>query len=183
MKRMCGLLVMSVLVVSGCSQAEEAPATPPAPQPTAHGNLAQLMQAIPFPASNTVFDTQVNDPGTPPEATDSSAAATALYSSVYGGWTAVENAGVALQETANLILIPGRMCSNGQPVPVDQEDFRQWTANLASVGAEVTKFAQGKTYNEDAILDITGKVSDACAMCHEKYRDTPNQPADRCMVN
>jgi len=23
-------------------------------------------------------------------------------------------------------------------------------------------------------------VSDACAMCHEKYRDTPNQPADRC---
>ena len=100
----------------------------------------------------------------------------------YAGWNAVENAGVALQETANLVMIPGRKCGNGQPVPNDQEDFKKWAAALADVGAEVTKFAQAKNYNEDAILDLTGKVSDACANCHMKYRETPKQPDDRCMV-
>lgn len=186
MKRLSGLVVVAALAAIGCNRAEEAPAAPPAPTYTAHGNLAQVMQAIPFTASNLVFDMQTVDPGKKPEAGDTGAGAstTQQFSGVYGGWTAIENAGVALQETANLISIPGRMCSNGQPVPIDQEDFKKWTANLAAVGAEVQKFAQAKTWtaDSDALIDLTGKVSDACAMCHEKYRDTPDQPKDRCMV-
>ena len=190
MKRLCGVLVAATFVFMGCNRAEQpadAPAAGETPaaaalQPKAYGNLAQVMQAIPFPASNLVFDTQGADPGKVAEPTDTGAGASATeqFSGVYGGWIAVENAGIALQETANLIMIPGRTCQNGKPVPNDQEDFRMWAANLATVGAEIQKVAQTKTWNEDAMLDLGGKLSDACAMCHEKYRDTPNQPADRC---
>jgi hypothetical protein len=182
MNRLFGVALATPFLLVACNRAPEEPAAPAAPQARAYGNLAQVMQAIPFPASNTIFDAQTADPAAAkePASDPAGAGATAQFSGVYGGWVAVENAGIALQETANLILIPGRTCQNGKPVPSDQEDFRMWAANLAAVGAEVQKMAQGKTWNEDVMLDIGGKVSDACAMCHEKYRDTPNQPADRC---
>jgi hypothetical protein len=182
MKRLCGLIVVAAFAAMGCNRPAETPAAPPAPAAKPYGNLAQVMQAIPFTHSNIVFDAQTADPGKKAEPGDPNAqGATAQFSGVYGGWIAVENAGVALQETANLITIPGRMCSNGQPVPLDQEDFKKWAADLATVGAEVQKVGQGKTWNEDQMLELGGKVSDACFACHEKYRDTPNQPKDRCM--
>lgn len=181
MKRLFGLALIAPFLFAACNRAPETPPAPAAPQPAAYGNLAQVMQAIPFPASNILFDVQAADPGAKKESSDPNAqGATAQFSGVYGGWTAVENAGVALQETANLIMIPGRKCQNGKDVPNTQADFQMWAANLASVGAEVQKFGQAKTWNEDAVLDIADKVTTACANCHEKYRDTPNQPADRC---
>lgn len=181
MKRVCGLLVATTFLVMGCNRAEQpAPAAAPAaPQPTPHANLAQLMRGIPFPASNIIFDTQSTDPAAAAEPTDPQAGsnATAQFSGVYGGWQAVENAALAIQETANLITIPGRMCENGKPAPVDQEDFRKWAANLADAGAAAYKAAQSK--NMDAMVDVSGTLSDACAMCHEKYRDKPDN-AQRC---
>jgi hypothetical protein len=182
MKRLLGLALIAPVMLVACTRAAEAPATPAAPEAKAYGNLAQVMQGIPFPASNLIFDAQGADPGAKPKegADPAGAGATAQFSGVYGGWTAVENAGIALQETANLIMIPGRTCQNGKPVPTDQDNFKQWAANLAAVGAEVQKVAQAKSWNEDAMLELGGKVADACAMCHEKYRDTPNQPTDRC---
>jgi hypothetical protein len=182
MKKLSGLLVAVMLIFVGCNRAETpapAPETPAAPAPTAHANLAQLMQGIPFPASNIIFDTQVNDPGAKPkEGADAGGAATSLYGGVYGGWVAVENAALALQETANLIMIPGRVCQNGKPVPVDQADFRMWAAGLADAGAQTLKAA--KSRNLDAMVEVSGVVSDACANCHNKYRETPKQPEDRC---
>jgi hypothetical protein len=184
MKRLCGLIVVAASAAMGCTRSAEAPASPPAPTYTAHGTLAQVMVGIPFPASNTIFDMQTNDPGAPVKPGDAGGNASAQYGGIpeYAGWNAIVNAGVALQETANLIMIPGRKCKNGQPVPNDQEDFKKWAADLATVGGEVQKFAQAKTYNEDAIIELTGKVSDACAACHDKYRNTPKEPDDRCMV-
>ena len=184
MKSVCGLLVATALVIGGCNRAEtpaEAPATPAAAAAKPYANLAQVMRGIPFPASNIIFDTQTTDPGKAKEAASdpSGAGATAQFSGVYGGWQAVENAALALQETANLIVIPGRNCENGRPVPVDQEDYRKWAANLADAGAAAYKAAQSK--NIDAMVEVSGTVSDACAMCHEKYRDTPKQPTDRCI--
>jgi hypothetical protein len=185
MKRLSGLIAVAALVAVGCNKPQE-PAAPAAAAftPTPHGSLKQVMRAIPFPASNIIFDMQSNDPGKPVKAGDGSGNASSQYGGIaeYAGWNAVENAGVALQEAANLIMIPGRKCGNGQPVPNDQADFKQWAADLATVGAEVTAFAQKKTYNEDAVIDITGKVSDACQHCHDKYRNTPKEPDDRCMV-
>jgi hypothetical protein len=182
MKRLSGLFLVPVLALSACTQAPP-PAEEPAQAafaPTAHANLAQLMRGIPFPASNIIFDTQTTDPGAAAEPADSGAGTTATqqFSGVYGGWQAVENAALAIQETANLVMIPGRNCENGKPVPIDQEDFRMWAANLAAAGDAALKAAQSK--NLDAMVDVSGTLSDACAMCHEKYRDTPNQPADRC---
>ena len=187
MKRLYGVIVVVAFAAFGCNRPAEtpAPAASAAPTYTPHGTLLQVMRAIPFPASNIIFDMQSNDPGKPAKPSDTSGNASSQYGGIaaYAGWNAVENAGVAIQETANLIMIPGRKCGNGQPVPNDQEDFKKWAAALQEVGAEVTKFAQAKTYNEDAILDLTGKVSDACSNCHMKYRETPKQPDDRCMVN
>jgi hypothetical protein len=180
-----GALVMAVaLTMTGCSSPSsgpaEAPATPaaaagPATQP--YGTLAQMMQAIPFPASNIIFDTQTTDPGKAKEVKDT-AGATAAFSGVYGGWTAVENAAIALQETANLVMIPGRTCKNGRPAPLDQETFRKAAQGLADAGAAALKAAQSK--NLDAMIEVSGTVSDACTACHEKYRDTADEK-DRCM--
>lgn len=178
MNRLFGLLVATSFLVLGCAQEPPEPTTPPV-EYQAYGNLAQVMRGIPFPASNIIFDTQTTDPAAAAEPTDSGQGqtATAQFSGVYGGWQAVENAALAMQETANLIMIPGRLCENGKPVPNDQEDFRMWTQNLANAGAEALKAAQSQ--NLDAMIDVSGTVSDACAMCHEKYRDVPDN-ANRC---
>ena len=185
MKRLCGLIAVAAFVAVGCNKAPE-PAAPAAAAytPTPHGTLLQVMRGLPFPQSNIVFDMQTNDPGKPVKPGDPTGSASTQYGGIadYAGWNAIVTAGVALQETANLILIPGRKCGNGQPVPVDQENFKKWAADLATVGAEVQKFGEAKTYNEDAVLDLTGKVSDACAACHDVYRNTPKETEDLCLV-
>ena len=184
MKRLCGLIVVAAFVAVGCNKAEETPA-PAAFTPTPHESLALVMRAVPFPWSNIVFDAQSNDPGAPVKPSESAgASASAQYGGIpdYAGWNAIVTAGVALQETANLILIPGRKCRNGQPVPVDQEDFKKWAADLSAVGVEVQKWGEAKVFNQDAIDALTGKLSDSCQACHDKYRNTPKEPEDRCMV-
>jgi hypothetical protein len=166
------------LAAAGCATEPAAPPPPAAPAATAHANLAQLMRGIPFPSSNIIFDTQSRDPGAPVEPADTGAGATAAYSNVYGGWQAVENNALAIAETANLLLIPGRFCENGRPVPIEREDFRRFTAGLADAGNTALKAAQTK--NLDAMVEVSGTVSDACAACHEVYRDK-DDPKDRCV--
>jgi hypothetical protein len=167
MKRVYGLVAISIFLIS-CSQAQ-APASAPAASATKpYGSLAQVMRGIPFPNSNIIFDTQSTDPAAAAKPAEGQNAS-AQFSGVYGGWQAVENAAIALQETANLITIPGRMCDNGRPVPVDQEDFKKWAQGLVDAGAAAYKAAQSK--NMDQMVEVSGTVADACAACHEKYRD------------
>lgn len=177
MKRLYGLMGIA-LIVGGCSSPAPAPA-PAAPTAQVYGSLAQVMRGIPFPNSNIIFDTQTTDPGAPkkPEETGAGASASAQFNSVYGGWQAVENAAIALSETANLIMIPGRLCENGKPAPLDQEDYQKFAAGLAEAGQAALKAAQSK--NLDAMVDVSGTVSDACAACHEVYRDKDDLN-DRC---
>ena len=164
MKRVYGLVAISIFFIS-CTQAQ-----PPAPASAAkpYGSLAQLMRGIPFPNSNIIFDTQSTDPAAAQKPAEGQSASS-QFGGVYGGWQAVENAAIALQETANLITIPGRNCDNGRPVPVDQEDFKKWAQGLADAGAAAYKAAQSK--NMDQMVEVSGTVADACAACHEKYRD------------
>jgi hypothetical protein len=179
MKRLSSLVALTVLIAA-CSATPPtpAPAAPAAPEAKAYAPLAKLMRGIPFPASNIIFDAQSTDPGAPPKAAEG-AGATSQYANVYGGWESVENAALAISETANLIMIPGRMCMNGKPVPIGNEDFKMWAAGLAAAGEAAYKAAQSK--NLDAMVDVAGTVSDACAACHEKYRETPsNDIKDRC---
>ncbi|HEY1306604.1 MAG TPA: hypothetical protein VGF24_23785 [Vicinamibacterales bacterium] len=182
MKRISALSV-TMCLVAACSTKPAAPATaaaapqPPAAQP--YANLAQMMRAIPFPASNIIFDTQSEDPGKAKKQGDAqSHSATASFSGVYGGWQAVENNALAISETANLLLVPGRMCENGRPAPVDREDFRKFAAGLADAGKAAYKAAQSK--NLDAMVEVSGTVADACAACHEVYRDKDDNK-NRCI--
>ncbi len=181
MKRVCCVLA-STLLFAACGSNAPAPETaetPAAPAMRPYGTLARMMQAIAFPASNIIFDAQTTDPGAVKEPTERGAGATADFASVYGGWMGVENAAIALQETANLLAIPGRMCDNGKPAPVDQDDYQRFTQQLADAGAAALKAAQSKDL--DAIVDVSGTVTEACAACHEVYRDKED-PADRCTV-
>ena len=168
-------------LLAGCTGGNQpAPqsAAPAGPSPKAYANLAQVMRGIPFPASNLIFDTQSNDPAAKPAEGSGSSGATASFSGVYGGWQAVENAALAISETANLITIPGRLCQNGRPVPLDRADFQKFAQGLADAGQAALKAAQSK--NLDAMVEVSGTVSDACAACHEVYRDKENDK-DRCM--
>ena len=176
------LLATSILFVGcGGQPSSSVPATSATAQgrsPQPYSSLAQMMRGIPFPNSNIIFDTQTEDPGAKKQVAEVGKGATASFSSVYGGWQAVENSALALSETANLIMIPGRLCENGRPVPLDREDFRKFAAGLAEAGKAAYKAAQSK--NLDAMVDVSGTVSDACAMCHEVYRDK-DDAKDRCI--
>lgn len=173
-------VVVTALVAVGCGSANQ-PAQntlPAGPSPKAYTSLAKVMRGIPFPASNIIFDTQSNDPAAKPTEAGGTGGATAAFSGVYGGWEAVENAAMAISETANLIMIPGRLCQNGRPVPLDRADFQKFAQGLADAGQAAFKAAQSK--NLDAMVEVSGTVSDACAACHEVYRDKENDK-DRCM--
>ena len=181
MNRVCcltGLVVLTIACNRAPSPDSAAPAAAPAPAAQAYGTLAQVMRGIPFPHSNIIFDTQEQDPAAPKKPNEGGGGATDVYANVYSGWQAVENSAVALSETANLIMIPGRLCENGLPAPIEREDYRKAAQGLADAGRAAYKAAQSK--NPDAMVEVSGTVADACAACHEVYRDKP-QGKQRCV--
>jgi hypothetical protein len=133
-----------------------------------HGNLAEVMRGILFPQSNIVFAVQSVDPASIKQAADP-ATATDPLQSAYGGWQAVANSGISLAEAANLLTIPGRVCSNGRPAPIGDADWTKFVAGLREAGMYTYKVGLAK--NMDGILDAADKVSTACSDCHEVYRE------------
>jgi hypothetical protein len=89
----------------------------------------------------------------------------------------VENAAISLAEAANLLTIPGRSCMNGKPVPIDQADWAGLVQGLRDAAQVTYKAALAK--NQDEIVNAAGTLTDACAACHEKYREKPDA-ANRC---
>ena len=167
------LTVLSLLVfVAACSSgsspapATSAPAGGSAPQVV--GSLNQVMRGILFPNSNIIFDAQDKDPAAKPDEKDPAAAAHP-FAGTYGGWEAVENASIALGEAANLVALPGRSCANGKPVPLTDPTFQMGLAALRDVSKLAYKTAMEK--KQDAILDVADKLTQACATCHDVYRD------------
>jgi len=155
-----------------------APSSAGIPLSPPEGDLAQLMRAIAFPNSNIIFNVQVKDPNIP---TKRDASADFDYTQwgagVYTGWLPVEQAAIAIIETAPLLLMPGRVCQNGLPVPVDRADWKRYTAELMEIGRVAKQAAQSR--NREAFEEISEKLSDACANCHRVYRrDAPG--AMRC---
>jgi len=153
------------------AQAPARSATPiarPAARAIVHGNLLQVMRGILFPNSNVIFAAQSQDPATIKPDADPSSSTNPLTGS-YGGWQAVENSCIALAEAANLLTIPGRLCSNGRPVPVQNADWAKFVQGLRDAGMAAYKAAQSK--NQDAIVDVSDKMTAACADCHNVYRE------------
>jgi mono/diheme cytochrome c family protein len=134
------------------------------------GNLAELMRAIAFPNSNILFNLQVKDPDKQPKKQPGNSLDYVDWgSTVYQGWLAVDQAALAITETAPLLLTPGRRCQNGKPVPVERADWKQYVAALEDVGK--LAYRESKARNYAAFEGIAEKLNDACANCHKVYRD------------
>jgi len=148
--------------------------------PTA--NLAQFMRSVTFYNANVLLNVQVKDPGAkkggPPIPFDY-----VLWGQWnYYGWQSVDQAALALVETTPLFLVPGRRCENGQPVPVERADFKQYTGELIALAREFYKTAQ--TRDAQAVADMSEKLDMACANCHRVYRDAATEGAvrtDKCI--
>ncbi|HEY6359478.1 MAG TPA: hypothetical protein VIX63_00170 [Vicinamibacterales bacterium] len=182
-------VAVAVLVLAGVAAGQaqrRGGAAPPAGRggtqaPQVHANLNQVMRGILFINANIIFAAQTTNPATIKPAKDAATATDSLQS-IYGGWTAIENAGLAIAEAANLLIIPGRMCSSGKPVPLQNADWPKFVQGLREAGMTTVKAARAKS--EDAILEAAEAVVTACANCHEVYRDkTPQQGGDanRCV--
>ena len=151
-------------------------ATKVAAGPVVEARMGQLMKGILYPASNVIFAAQDVNPNDVAPAKDPSTATNPLQSA-YGKWEAVENAALALSEAANLLSIPGRKCTNGLPVPINNADWPKFVQGLRDEGLKVYQAAQAKS--QDKILDAADTMTTACANCHDKYREKANL-ADRC---
>ncbi len=110
------LTLSLMLLACGLLLVAQTPSTEAPPQ--VHADMNQLMRGVLYPAANVVFSAQADNPGEikfvpghdPNMSTDP-------LTSTFGGWQAVENAALALAESANLLSLSGRNCSNGVPAP------------------------------------------------------------------
>ena len=147
-------------------------------------NLAQLMRAIAFPASNIVFNVQIKDPGAeePPPTGTRPFDFVEWGDTVYPGWESIDLAALAIAESAPLFLAPGRRCENGRPVPVDRADWQEYTAAVVEAGRAAYRASQSRDW--DAVIAVTDQLNEACANCHGVYRDVGAEGrgvgADRC---
>jgi hypothetical protein len=177
-------VILSLALVGVCQGQSPAPAgakaakapSAAALKPEVAADLRQLMRGVLFPNSNVIFFAQEEDPTKVPPAKDPSLSPNPL-ASTYGGWTAVENSAKALSEAANLLILPGRKCANGLPVPIDNPDWAKFVQGLRETSAAAYQAAQSK--NMDNITTAAGDLSTACSNCHDKWREKENL-ADRC---
>jgi cytochrome c556 len=139
-----------LFVLAGAALAQ-APSYTPKP----YGNLKQVMRSIALPNANIIFGVQETLPKTDPD------------------WQKVINASVAIEELENLIMIPGRIRSDGQPVPVQNADYAKFAAALAPAGRDCLKASLQK--NKDSVSNCTDSLSQACDNCHKVYRDQPQK--------
>ena len=174
---------MALIAVSLPAQTvSKGPGRGAAKQPEAttqvEASLLQLMRGILYQTSNVIFAAQSDNPADMKIAPGKDPAlATDPLVSTYGGWQAVDNASLALAEAANLLMIPGRKCSNGLPVPMNNPDWPKFVQVLREAGMKSYAAAQSK--NQDKILDAADTMTTACANCHDKWREKPTM-ADRC---
>lgn len=140
-----------VLLFFAVAAIAQAPSFKPKPV----GNLKQVMRSVPYPNSDIIFAVQGKAPKDEKE------------------WQAVENAAIAISETATLITMPGRLRENGQPVPVQRADWIKYSQGLVAAGQACYKAAQSKS--QDAVSNCTDRLSEACDNCHKVYRDKPEQ--------
>ena len=146
----------------------------------APANLLQVMRGILFPNSNVIFSAQSQDPASVKKDADGTSSVNPL-AGMYGGWQAIENSGLALAESANLLTVPGRVCSNGKPVPLQNADWQRFVRGLRDAGMAAYKAGQSK--DMDKVVEAADTVTTACMNCHDVYREkTPAQGglAARC---
>ena len=164
------------MLAGGLFLTAQAPPTPAGPP--VYANMNQLMRGVLYPEANVVFSAQADNPAEvkfipghdPNMSTDP-------LTSSFGGWQAVENAALALAESATLLTIDGRRCSNGVTVPTKDP---AWAAFVQEVrDASMKAYAAAQAKDQDKIIELSETLSTACSGCHRKFRDRKT-PENRC---
>jgi hypothetical protein len=163
---MRNLAVASALAIAISAVVETATVA----QAKATGTLIQVMRGSVFRDANLIFDVQQTDPGAPqqPHNTGPGTTTSSNFSNIYVGWQVVENAAVMLDESVDIMLKP-RMCANGIPAPVTDPVYRKTAEGLRLVAKDVVKAAQAE--DRDRVIALAEPLADACAACHQVYRD------------
>jgi hypothetical protein len=117
-----------------------------------YASLADIMAGISLPKSNSVFDVTKRAPKDDME------------------WIAVQTDAAVLAEVGNLILSPGRLKENGQPVP-RTADFKRHVQALVEAAKGAHKAALKK--DADAVFVACEPLYQACYSCHQAYRFCP----------
>ena len=151
-----------------------APTASPAPlltaAPVLHADMNQLMRGLLYPAANVVFFAQAEDPEESAKVlTGDPAMATDPIKSAFGGWQAVQNAALTLAESATLLTIEGRRCSNGVPAPVTDPSWSKFVQELRS--ASMNAYAAAQTKDQDTVFKASETLSANCTGCHRRWRD------------
>jgi mono/diheme cytochrome c family protein len=133
------------------------------------------MRGLFFTHSNVVFATQRQNPAEIKWAPEPSASTDPL-TGVFGSWEAVENSALILTEAADLLMKPGRKCSNGRDVPLAKLDWAELVNRLREAGIVAYKAALSK--DRDNMIKAAEVLTTSCADCHGKYR--PRADANRC---
>jgi len=175
--RIAGMMIAAVLCPGFVLGQSSTPAPPQASSPASPpaANLNQLMRSLFFPHSNVVFFTQRYDPAAVKSASEPSASTDPL-TGVFGGWEAVENSALTLADAADLLMTPGRKCSNGRDVPLANADWAQMVKVVRE--ASMVAYRAALTKNQDKMLEASEVLAASCANCHNKYR--PGNAANRC---
>jgi hypothetical protein len=174
--RRSSLTLSFMLAAYGLSLIAQTPSPDPALEVRA--DLNQLMRGVLYPAANVVFFPQAENPADvkPIPGNDPSMATDPLMST-FGGWQAVENAALALAESANLLLIPGRVCANGTPAPIKDPAWTTFVQQVRDASLLAYKAAQAK--DQEKMITVAESLSASCNGCHRKWRDR-RTAANRC---
>jgi hypothetical protein len=152
-----GMRVLVLLFLAGAAvaQAPTPNAAPPGFRGKPVGTLKQVMRGILLPNSDAIF----NVSQTPPKNDEQ--------------WAAIENSAIAIAEAASLINMPGRLRSDGKPVPMRRADWIKYSQGLVAAATASYKAIQSK--NTDMIDMANDGLTEACDACHRVYRDVPQK--------
>jgi hypothetical protein len=170
-------VLILVFIVAACELAPMAQTSQP-PAPTVPADLNQLMRGVLYPAANVVFSAQADNPADikfvpghdPNMSTDP-------LTSTFGGWTAVENAALALAESATLLSVEGRRCANGVVVPTKDASWVTFVQQVRD--ASMQAYAAAKAKDQDKMIETAEPLNASCTGCHRKFRDR-RMPENRC---
>jgi hypothetical protein len=145
-----------------------------------HADMNQLMRGVLYPAANVVFSAQADNPAEikhvpghdPNMSTDP-------LTSTFGGWTAVENAALALAESANLLAIEGRRCSTGVVAPTKDPGWAGFVRDMRA--ASMKAHAAAKAKDQEQMIAVADALSATCTGCHRRFRDR-RAPGGRCTL-
>ena len=127
------------------------------------------MRGNTFPNANIIFNSQLKNPAEDKPKMPVPYDYVLWGRTVYYGWEAVDEAIAALKETTPLMLMPGRRCMNGRPVPIQNADYQQYVKDLIAFTDKLKAVAA--TRDGDKLSEMSEALNDTCANCHKVYRD------------